>query len=48
MFMLNLFESQNNTYWLDRAEINWRDSLIEKINQGILFQLGDRSAELVK
>lgn len=35
MPIVNALESQGISYWLDQAEINWGDSLIEKINEGL-------------
>jgi len=33
--LVDAFEESGISYWLDRAEINWGDSLIEKINDGL-------------
>lgn len=33
--IVDSFKDHGISYWLDRAEINWGDSLIEKINEGL-------------
>ena len=33
--LVNALKNDNLTYWLDKAEINWGDSLTEKINEGL-------------
>ncbi len=35
MPIVDSFEKNGISYWLDRAEINWGDSLIDKINKGL-------------